>query len=297
MATEIEKKQPSNAQNSRANEIVAVILLALAVLFFLCLISYSPADWSLNGTGQGNQKTQNWIGVVGAVVSDLLFQFIGLTAYIFPALLGLIAWRVFYTESLMPRASRIIGFLLLVISAPALIDLINLGDGGGMIGAGFARFFVYLLSSIGAGILLFTLLTAAILLLTNFSFFGFFGNFDVAWANFRIHFDEWLAKKREKREASRAAEQARLETLQKMHGDKSVKTAPSISLGEKIKNQPNGKPETNGAKISAPLESPIVQPEIGKEHSAEVSPQNEEIFQPTIAPRIECRHSGKMVPI
>jgi S-DNA-T family DNA segregation ATPase FtsK/SpoIIIE len=202
-----------------------VILLALAVLFFLCLISYSPADWSLNGTGQGNQKTQNWIGVVGAVVSDLLFQFVGLIAYVFPALLALIAWRVFYAESLMPRVSRIIGFLLLLISAPALIDLINLGDGGGMIGAGFARFFIYLLSPIGAGILLFTLLTASILLLTNFSFFGFFGNFDVAWANFRIHFDEWLAKKREKREANRAAESERLETLQTMHGDKSINTA------------------------------------------------------------------------
>jgi S-DNA-T family DNA segregation ATPase FtsK/SpoIIIE len=283
MATEIEKKQISATQHSRANEILAVILLALAVLFFLCLISYSPADWSLNGTGQGNQKTQNWIGVVGAVVSDLLFQFIGLTAYIFPALLGLIAWRVFYTESLMPRASRVIGFLLFIVSAPALIDLINFSDGGGMIGAGFARFFVYLLSPIGAGILLFTLLTASILLLTNFSFFGFFGNFDVAWANFRIHFDEWLAKKREKREASRAAERERLETLQKMHGEKSVKAAPSISLGEKIKNQSNGKPEINGAKISAPLESPIAQPATGKEDLPEVTPQNEEIFQPTIA--------------
>jgi DNA segregation ATPase FtsK/SpoIIIE-like protein len=173
MATEIEEKQASNTQNSRVNEIVAVILLALAVLFFLCLISYSPADWSLNGTGQGNQKTQNWIGVVGAVVSDLLFQFVGLIAYVFPALLALIAWRVFYAESLMPRVSRIIGFLLLLISAPALIDLINLGDGGGMIGAGFARFFIYLLSPIGAGILLFTLLTASILLLTNFHFSDF----------------------------------------------------------------------------------------------------------------------------
>jgi S-DNA-T family DNA segregation ATPase FtsK/SpoIIIE len=283
MATEIEEKQASNTQNSRVNEIVAVILLALAVLFFLCLISYSPADWSLNGTGQGNQKTQNWIGVVGAVVSDLLFQFVGLIAYVFPALLALIAWRVFYAESLMPRVSRIIGFLLLLISAPALIDLINLGDGGGMIGAGFARFFIYLLSPIGAGILLFTLLTASILLLTNFSFFGFFGNFDVAWANFRIHFDEWLAKKREKREANRAAESERLETLQTMHGDKSINTAPSISLDEKVKNQSNGKPETNGTKISAPLESPVAQPEIGKEDLAEAAPQDEEIFQPTIA--------------
>lgn len=283
MATEIEKKQVSNAQHSRANEIVAVILLALAVLFFLCLVSYSPSDWSLNGTGQGNLKTQNWIGVVGAVVSDLLFQFIGLTAYVFPALLGLIAYRVFYTESLIPRASRVIGFILFIISAPALIDLFNLSDGGGMIGAGFARFFVYLLSQIGAGILLFTLLTASILLLTNFSFFGFFGNFDVAWANFRIHFDEWLQKKREKREIKKAAEQERLATLQKMHGENSVKAEPSISLGERVKSSSNGKTASNGAKIPAPLEPSTVSTETEKENLTEADLPDEEAIAPTIA--------------
>ncbi|HEX8637540.1 MAG TPA: DNA translocase FtsK 4TM domain-containing protein, partial [Pyrinomonadaceae bacterium] len=70
MATEIDKKQTSTAQNSRANEIVAVALLALAVLVFLCLITHSPTDWSLNTSS--SQKTQNWIGVTGAVVADLL---------------------------------------------------------------------------------------------------------------------------------------------------------------------------------------------------------------------------------
>ena len=177
MATE---KQNITKATSRYNELVAIILLALAMLVFLCLITYSPSDWSFNTSS--SQKTQNWIGVVGAVISDLLFQIIGLSAYIFPALLGLIAWRVFRAESLIPRVSKVIGFLFFIVSASALISLFNLQ--GGIIGAFFSKAFVYLLSPIGAGILLFTLLTASILLLTNFSFFGFFGNFDLARENF-----------------------------------------------------------------------------------------------------------------
>lgn len=280
MATEIDKKQASTAtQHSRANEIVAVVLLALAVLVFLCLITHSPTDWSLNTSS--SQKTQNWIGVTGAVVADLLLQTIGLSAYVFPALLALVAWRVFHSESLVPRASRVLGFLVFIISSAALISLADWR--GGLIGAIFLQFFVYLLSPIGAGILLFTLLTASILLLTNFSFFGFFGNFDVAWANFRIHFDEWLAKKREKRDAKKAAEQKRLETLQKMHGDNSVKTAPSISLGEKIKTQSNGKPETNGVKVSAPLEPAAVPTETEKPEVSEINQPSEPMIAPTIA--------------
>ncbi len=95
MLVEVEEKQTSAKiispakHNSHANEIVAVALLALAVLVFLCLVTYSPTDWSLDTSN--TQKTQNWIGVVGAVAADLMFQAIGLSAYIFPALLGLIA--------------------------------------------------------------------------------------------------------------------------------------------------------------------------------------------------------------
>jgi S-DNA-T family DNA segregation ATPase FtsK/SpoIIIE len=93
MATQIDKKQLTSKAVSRSNEIAAIILLALAILLFLCLVTYSPNDWSRNSTGLA--KTQNWIGIVGAVVSDELLQFIGLTAYFLPALMALIAWRFY----------------------------------------------------------------------------------------------------------------------------------------------------------------------------------------------------------
>src|SRR6476620_10116552 len=98
MASEVKKEQILSKTSSRANEIVAVVVLTLTVLLFLSLVTYSPTDWSLNTSS--TQKTHNWIGVVGSVVGDLLFQIIGTTAYFLPFLLGLIAWRIFRSESL-----------------------------------------------------------------------------------------------------------------------------------------------------------------------------------------------------
>ena len=283
MAVEVEKKQIVAKPASRYNELVAIILLAVAVLVFLCLITYSPTDWSFNTSS--SQKTQNWIGVVGAVIADLLFQIIGLSAYIFPALLGLVAWRVLRAETLMPRVSKIIGFLFFIVSASGLISLFDWQ--GGIIGAFFSSALVYLLSSIGAGILLFTLLTASILLLTNFSFFGFFGNFDMAWENFRIHFDEWQSKRRAKREANAAANDF-IEKIQ----EKPAKTKPTISLGDAVpasfesKNGKNGKEEKGKVSILDSLK-PANEPE--KEELLELPLEEPEEF---IAPTISASESS-----
>ena len=65
------KKQIKTVKtNSRSNEIIAVILLAAAVLVFLCLVSYNPMDPTFNT--ESSQKVQNWIGVVGANFAEFL---------------------------------------------------------------------------------------------------------------------------------------------------------------------------------------------------------------------------------
>ena len=279
MAAEIEKKQISAKNNSRANEIVAVILLALAVLVFLCLITYSPTDWSFNTSS--SQKTQNWIGVVGAVAADLMFQAIGLSAYIFPVLLGLIAWRVFHSESLLPRVSRIVGFLLLIVSASGLISLLDWR--GGIIGALFSQFLIYLLSPVGAGILLFTFLTASILLLTNFSFFGFFDKLEMPMENLRLRFGERFKKYRIRREEKQAEARERREKLQAERDEKPAKSSPTISPGETIAAKFNGKADKDGAKIPVAVERSAIQPETETEDFGEPMSNNEEIIAPTIS--------------
>ena len=74
MATTTARKRQTTAaatkNNSRSNEIIAVILLALAVLVFLCLVSYNPMDPTFNTAS--SQKVQNWIGVAGANFAEFL---------------------------------------------------------------------------------------------------------------------------------------------------------------------------------------------------------------------------------
>src|SRR5687767_15903034 len=153
--TTLIKKRVTATRHSRIYEIVAVVLLALAVLIFLCLVSYNPSDPAIFFSAS-TQRVQNWIGVVGANVAAFLFNAVGLVAYIFPALIALIAWRVFQSESLRPRISQIIGFTLFVGSAAALSDLIGLtGLGpGGILGAAINDASVRLLSTLGAAIFL-----------------------------------------------------------------------------------------------------------------------------------------------
>src|SRR6266700_4345288 len=75
---------PTN--NRRLNELIGFLLCVSALLLFLALASYSPLDPSLNSASvlTGSRAARNWIGVVGALVSDLTFQFFGIGAFLLP---------------------------------------------------------------------------------------------------------------------------------------------------------------------------------------------------------------------
>ena len=199
-ATLLKKRAAARKPTSRTNEVLAVALLAFAVLVFLCLISFNQSDPTFNTAS--SQKVQNWIGVVGANFAEMLMSVVGITAYILPALLGLIAWRVFKSESLRPQTSRVVGYILFVASFAGIASLV--GWRGGLVGAFYSYYAIYLLSKIGAGILMFTTLIASTLLITNVSFAGLIGHFELAWENMMVHFNEWRDKKR----AARAEEHA-----------------------------------------------------------------------------------------
>src|SRR5260370_8623445 len=72
--------------NRRLNELVGFLLCVFALLLFLALASYSPLDPSLNSASvlTGAHAARNWIGVVGALVADLMLQFFGAGAFLLP---------------------------------------------------------------------------------------------------------------------------------------------------------------------------------------------------------------------
>ena len=81
MATRTTKRKTSSSR-SRYNEITAIVFFAAGVLILLCLVSADPMDPSLSTAS--SKEPQNWIGVVGSVVADVLFQTFGVLAYTFP---------------------------------------------------------------------------------------------------------------------------------------------------------------------------------------------------------------------
>ena len=161
----------------RSNEILAILFIAVGLLLALCLISaaFYPNDPSWNSAGQS--ETQNWAGSIGANVAATAFQFIGLAAYLLPLLLFAAAWRRFHTSSVHSPLIRIVGLLVLVAAAAALLSISQLRplfDGsvqpGGLLGAVVAQGLASGLSNVGATVLLVAIAATGLLLATNFSF-------------------------------------------------------------------------------------------------------------------------------
>src|SRR5687767_10486216 len=244
--TTLIKKRVTATRHSRIYEIVAVVLLALAVLIFLCLVSYNPSDPAVFFS-VSTQRVQNWIGVVGANIAAVLFNAVGLVAYIFPALLALIAWRVFQSESLRPRISQIIGFTLFIISATALADLVEIGSigPGGVLGAAVTDVSVRFLSVVGAAILLLALATTSVLLISNFTLAWAFSHIEVGWGNFKIHYAEWKAKRREARSGQISLAKERQE--KRRGAREALKDSPTISIPESRRTKASKSVELSAA--------------------------------------------------
>lgn len=206
-----EKARIITPRNSRRNEIVAILFLALGLLLSLCLISaaFNPNDPSWNSAGQA--ETNNWAGAIGAAVAAALFQFIGLAAYLLPVLFLAAAWRRFRTRSIHAPFYRLLGLITLVFAAAALLSISPMRplfdssvQPGGLIGTLVARLLASGLNTVGATVLLVAIACTGLLLVTNFSFVGLYEKVVAAigdrFAFLRTileRFKSWLEARRE----------------------------------------------------------------------------------------------------
>jgi len=179
--TEFEEPRIITPRNSRRNEIVTIVLLAVAMLLALCLVSaaFYPNDPSWNSAGQ--TETHNWAGAIGANVAALLFQSIGLAAYLLPLLFLAAAWRRFKTLSFRAPFSRLLGLVLLTLAAASLLSISNIRpifdssvQPGGVVGTLISRGLASGLNTVGATVLLVAVAAMGLLLATSFSFVTFY---------------------------------------------------------------------------------------------------------------------------
>jgi len=76
----------------RIREFVGILLFIAAVAFSIALGSYEPSDPSFNNAT--SLPAQNWLGLPGAYVADLLLHSIGLVAMMLALILACWGWRV-----------------------------------------------------------------------------------------------------------------------------------------------------------------------------------------------------------
>jgi S-DNA-T family DNA segregation ATPase FtsK/SpoIIIE len=165
--------------NRRLNELIGFLLCVSALLLFLALASYSPLDPSLNSASvlTGTHVARNWIGVVGALISDLALQFFGIGAFllpIFPAVLGL---RWFVSRKIQSPVAKSLGGIWLVVFVPALLALLpghvrwlHVVPVEGLLGRVVGDVLIHYLNLAGAYIVCASVLAVAIYLSTAFSF-------------------------------------------------------------------------------------------------------------------------------
>ncbi|WP_229809144.1 DNA translocase FtsK [Salinicola rhizosphaerae] len=107
---------------------VAIVLLAICVFLLLALFSYSPVDpgWSHSGP---DQSIANWMGRIGAWLSDVLYSLFGASALWWPGMFGFGAWRIMRQAQVqivwdpVALAVHSAGLLLLLMSTTTLGDL------------------------------------------------------------------------------------------------------------------------------------------------------------------------------
>ncbi|WP_420402879.1 DNA translocase FtsK [Nisaea sp.] len=111
----------------RAVEISGLALLALSGLGTALLLSYAPADPSLNAAGSG--EAQNLLGPIGAIVADVMVQTVGLVSAVPVLLFAVWGWRLMTHRPLVRVALRIALLPFALIAGCLALAVLPVPDG------------------------------------------------------------------------------------------------------------------------------------------------------------------------
>jgi S-DNA-T family DNA segregation ATPase FtsK/SpoIIIE len=166
-------------------EINGILLVAVAIFLFLCLISYDPADPSLfSYSSQKVKEIHNWMGIVGAYISGFLFQGFGFPSFLIPFALGLCAFSFIFRWEWKYPLAKLGGWTIILLTASSLFSMwikplrIYTQDllVGGFVGEILSRNVVRFFNLPGATILFTVILILGFVLGTGMSFIALIRN-------------------------------------------------------------------------------------------------------------------------
>ncbi|HKZ72358.1 MAG TPA: DNA translocase FtsK 4TM domain-containing protein, partial [Nitrospirota bacterium] len=170
-----QKSEKSEEKKRWGEELRGIAYLAISLLLFASLITYSPDDTSLNSVST-SPAVKNLTGLLGAYTSDILFSLFGGAAYLFPLSLSIMGWKRLKGEQKGSFAGRSIGFIVLLLSLPAFLHLhlerisVSIKGGipaGGLLGNIITSALTNCCAFFGAHVITLTLVIISVLLTTG----------------------------------------------------------------------------------------------------------------------------------
>jgi S-DNA-T family DNA segregation ATPase FtsK/SpoIIIE len=161
----------------RISEFLGVALFATALIWLIALATYDATDPVWYFTTTDAHAPTNFVGQVGAFLSEVSFQLFGYVAYFLPAMIGVAGWHYFWCRKPDAPYTKLTGAAMLCTCACALLSLIigttgsDAGlDTGGALGAVIAGISTNYLNYTGSLIVLLTLTILSMILSTQVSF-------------------------------------------------------------------------------------------------------------------------------
>ena len=206
--------ESSPTRNHRLNEVLGMMVVVAGVMLLLALASYQPGDPSLNTVAaHATGHVHNWAGRVGAGLSDVLLQLMGVAAFALPLMVVRLGLCWVRSRSQGSPLARIIGFVLWVAAAPIAFALLpgamrykDAMPVGGTLGTIFAGGLLGLVNYPGSWVCVALALLLSTYLSTTFTF-----STAREWATERVGLlgrlqDMWLTWRNRRTDAKEAAQ-------------------------------------------------------------------------------------------
>jgi S-DNA-T family DNA segregation ATPase FtsK/SpoIIIE len=161
------------------HEILGILLVAMGIFLFLSLVSYHPGDPSFfSYTSFKIKSIHNWMGIVGAYLSGLLFQGFGFPSFLVPFILGVFAFSFIFRWEWRDLSLKLAGWSVILLTTSSLLGLWSKPLRfyhqnilvGGFIGEILSRNLVRFFNLPGATVLLIVILILSFVVGTGISF-------------------------------------------------------------------------------------------------------------------------------
>ncbi len=265
----------SPSRHTRLNEAVGMLLLLLGLAVSLSLVSYSSADPSWD-TATGTLRTHNLLGVSGAKWADFLFQIFGLSVFLLPIHIWVLAWKWVRSSPIESPGFRVLGSFALWFCLSTACGLMPsrwlLGGAirpSGIVGMVLADFLLARFDLAGAAIITVAAGVVALYFASTFEVSTLMRWLNGPIAKFRSLRVRWRAARHARRE--RALEQARARARERATGrrarpqEQALQDHPNLGRQRSVSETAPEKSAPVGAKLDG---GPPFDPEPDTEEQA-----------------------------